>query len=285
MRYKSKRPNKSLRATHLRGFTLIELLVVIAIIAILAAILFPVFARARDNAKLARCMAHLGQIGKAIMAYTDDNDGYYPIGPSYKYDGGVKTRLDNFWTGSFIGGCQKGVGDSPYPNDRPLYKYTSGNLAMWKCPSETRQNNGPGMPYDFPSRVWGSTYCFNGVYAWEGPWPQYRQHPPLIYILMGRNYAATATATRKTSEVVHPTKLWMVAERTLHYYWNLKHATNNPNPPLGHLGDKPFSPAVFCDGHTDTIYMHGDYIVDPNGRWAYYEKGWNPCPGLRNTGL
>ena len=52
-----------------RGFTLIELLVVIAIIAILAAILFPVFARARENARKSNCISNGRQLGTALMQY------------------------------------------------------------------------------------------------------------------------------------------------------------------------------------------------------------------------
>lgn len=65
------------------AFTLIELLVVIAIIAILAAILFPVFARARENARRASCMSNLKQIALGFMMYTQDYDDRFPY-----YSGG-----------------------------------------------------------------------------------------------------------------------------------------------------------------------------------------------------
>src|SRR4028119_1194142 len=62
-----------------QGFTLIELLVVIAIIAILAAILFPVFARARESARKASCLSNLKQIGLGIMQYQQDYDEKFPM--------------------------------------------------------------------------------------------------------------------------------------------------------------------------------------------------------------
>jgi prepilin-type N-terminal cleavage/methylation domain-containing protein/prepilin-type processing-associated H-X9-DG protein len=80
-----------------QGFTLIELLVVIAIIAILAAILFPVFARARENARRTSCASNLKQMGLAVMQYTQDYDETYP--PYYQNNGapspdGVDTFSD-----------------------------------------------------------------------------------------------------------------------------------------------------------------------------------------------
>lgn len=62
-----------------RAFTLIELLVVISIIAVLAAILFPVFARARENARRASCMSNMKQMGLAVMMYAQDYDENYPL--------------------------------------------------------------------------------------------------------------------------------------------------------------------------------------------------------------
>ena len=74
-----------------QGFTLIELLVVIAIIAILAAILFPVFARAREKARSIACLSNNKQIATALMMYCQDNDGAEPDGPRTGRELGLPT--------------------------------------------------------------------------------------------------------------------------------------------------------------------------------------------------
>ncbi len=67
-------------STHRNGFTLIELLVVIAVIAILAAILFPVFARAREKARQASCLSNFKQQGLATSMHVQNYDETFPLG-------------------------------------------------------------------------------------------------------------------------------------------------------------------------------------------------------------
>jgi len=120
--------------THRRGFTLIELLVVIAIIAILAAILFPVFARAREKARQASCSSNLKQIALAELMYCQDYDekAHHCVsyGTGYKFMGG--------------GGCAgcfqryeanyNNVMAQPGRPYAPLTPYHK-NSQIWYCPS------------------------------------------------------------------------------------------------------------------------------------------------------
>jgi prepilin-type N-terminal cleavage/methylation domain-containing protein/prepilin-type processing-associated H-X9-DG protein len=104
--------NNKLRSRSSRkGFTLIELLIVIAIIAILAAILFPVFARARENARRSSCQSNLKQIGLGVMQYTQDYDETLP--PAGHFNTSPQT-----WVWMDL---------DPYIKSQQL----------WKCPSNT----------------------------------------------------------------------------------------------------------------------------------------------------
>ena len=124
------------------AFTLIELLVVIAIIAILAAILFPVFAKARERARTASCTSNLRQIGQAIAMYTGDYDDLYPYAADW-----VDKAFPVIWAPMY----QPLIAAMPllYQCVDPYLK----SQQVWVCPSDT------GIVYDYISAQMVNSPC------------------------------------------------------------------------------------------------------------------------------
>ncbi|MCC6484719.1 MAG: prepilin-type N-terminal cleavage/methylation domain-containing protein [Armatimonadetes bacterium] len=137
------------------GFTLIELLVVIAIIAILAAILFPVFVTARERSRKAVCVSNMKQIGVQFAMYSDDNRGFMPLGRDPSDGMNVQSPIPVIWEAML-----------PYAKTKE----------HWRCKSDTGyysrisfQENGRTytVGVDIPLRkpLWkytgGGSYWFN----------------------------------------------------------------------------------------------------------------------------
>jgi len=106
------------------GFTLIELLVVIAIIAVLAAILFPVFANARERSRQTRCLSNLRELTVAMREYCDDNNGTMPSVGKW-----MSNTTPQDWCGS------QGVGAPVYPEKGTIWRYTR-SRGLYICPSD-----------------------------------------------------------------------------------------------------------------------------------------------------
>jgi prepilin-type N-terminal cleavage/methylation domain-containing protein/prepilin-type processing-associated H-X9-DG protein len=132
------------------GFTLIELLVVIAIIALLAAILFPVFARARDNARRASCMSNLKQIGLGTMQYLQDNDDRFPQDVYGGVLGPDGREMEPGWNAVFW--------------QQMIYPYVKSDQIFF-CPSSPSQM---GKQIASDPRVNGRSYMLNANYSYNG---------------------------------------------------------------------------------------------------------------------
>ena len=109
------------------GFTLIELLVVIAVIAILAAILFPVFQKVRENARRASCQSNEKQLGLAFTQYEQDSDELFPDG-----------------TAGPGNGCSGWAGQ--------IYSYIK-STQVYKCPDDASVSTSPGVSYAMNSNM------------------------------------------------------------------------------------------------------------------------------------
>ena len=138
----------------IRGFTLIELLVVIAIIAILAAILFPVFARAREKAKSASCLSNIKQIALATIQYCDDNDG---VGPSLTMDANLGWVPWSAGLESYGCGLWSEASPHPAPGGTTYFYPTAG---VWQC-SAGAYMSFYSMPYQRAGDWYGTHVYWN----------------------------------------------------------------------------------------------------------------------------
>jgi prepilin-type N-terminal cleavage/methylation domain-containing protein/prepilin-type processing-associated H-X9-DG protein len=141
----------------LQGFTLIELLVVIAVIAILASILFPVFARARENARRSSCASNLKQIGLGVLQYTQDYDETFPPYFSDSVGSAPYVKPDGTKISSAVD--HGGFKDLTMP-------YIKSDQ-VFSCPSDTG-NKSDSTPFRERDQWNKSSFYFNGFTSTAG---------------------------------------------------------------------------------------------------------------------
>jgi prepilin-type N-terminal cleavage/methylation domain-containing protein/prepilin-type processing-associated H-X9-DG protein len=239
---------KNMCSSRKHGFTLIELLVVIAIIAILASILFPVFARARENARRTSCASNLKQMGLGIMQYVQDYDGLFP------YVRTLSTPKSNW-----------GQQIHPYVKSTQLFQ----------CPSNPQKDYANGMGSNGPAYPFApASYSMNdrmGSVNWanaSNPAPLHEAalDKPAQKIIVAESSAPSGTA---------PTPLYA--------YWDW--GNTNGFETYGFAGHLATGNWLFFDGHVKSmkptatlapLNMFGQF----NGNTAAQGRG---CQGYSNT--
>lgn len=226
---------------HKNAFTLIELLVVVAIIAILAAILFPVFAQAREKARQASCLSNLKQLGTAAMMYVQDYDETYPGGP--------------------------GVGSLYFPG--PLGSWS--NLPMTNGSNVGLTNVGSRLfPYVKNVQVYADPNDSDGDRFANGRWNS--QYTRISYywnngLSQGYKNSTTYTAPYAMAMIDKPAMVQMVQDNWQNYHssgdrWNVAYAD----------GHAKFSKYVDskCPGYNTTATTPGPWyrnLLNPPSSW------------------
>jgi prepilin-type N-terminal cleavage/methylation domain-containing protein/prepilin-type processing-associated H-X9-DG protein len=249
------------------AFTLIELLVVIAIIAILAAILFPVFARARENARRASCLSNLKQIGLGIAMYTQDYDEKLV---SYAYPTP---------TASFIYGWQ--VALMPYVKSTQLFI----------CPSATKLSTYNSTSCD-PTYV-STTAKGSGTYGYNYEYLGNYGASSGVYFLKDISLAAVSTP----SETVMVNEITGYVGLGATYFpqeWGVAYTgACNTSGGIYTPGTKTYGDqngrwhfdgtnTVFVDGHAK--WMKYSQLRDYNGDGAL-DNGWYQANGTKILSL
>ncbi|MBC7526260.1 MAG: prepilin-type N-terminal cleavage/methylation domain-containing protein [Chthonomonadaceae bacterium] len=243
-----------------KGFTLIELLVVIAIIAILAAILFPVFAQAREKARGISCLSNEKNIGTAMLMYAQDFDE--TIVPWLVRNSPGAVRKDRAWTGLLQPYIKNG-GNFPANGIMKCPSYSEASL---KKGANSVDCDGPGGldPY-FPAEEQYGNYGIS--FGMSSPGGAGTQTSPLYWYPGSDAYAGFA---RAMSAVVRPAETAIVSDGTTQFKIGVGWVTTfGCEAAEAHQGGGNF---VFLDGHAKRVNRNAERYIDKGTDDVYFER-------------
>jgi len=285
------------RSQSLRGFTLIELLVVIAIIAILAAILFPVFSKAREKARAASCLSNEKQMGLGLMMYFQDYDDTAPFFRCVANGGDwwsprMITWKDLIYPYMKSGG--RGYGTSTFYS-------TPGNGGAFQCPDNTAAwssalswNFGTGAAGDETGR-YPRSYAVNtdaGLNEWGGKGKNTNGSPLNFWPCVGdqtcdKNSGSVAILQSPASTIaVDETRLPFsnISHAYLEYECKLDGTPwGGISTSCGQSHTGGFTNFVFFDGHAKAVRATDAVRQDYWGTYQYCNS--NPVSGWCNSSL
>ncbi len=243
-----------------RAFTLIELLVVIAIIAILAAILFPVFAQAREKARQAVCMSNLNQSGLGINMYVQDYDEHYPQA-ILNFNGGWNNYY--LWTTPSTlratSASSMNLRNSVWSNSIQPYVKSTG---LYDCPSTEPWNIGTNPP-NTPKIA----QTFNGDLQ-DYPDAGIIEPSNIILLWSGHNKSGAMGYGSSNPELICGTS---TADCTYQSSVN-----SNGNCPTGNGGTDTLIEFGGQPSYNDHVHGNGDNedFVDGHVKWAPYSSNY-----------
>ena len=251
-----------------KGFTLIELLVVIAIIALLAAILFPVFARARENARKSSCANNLKQIAIGVAQYTQDYDESYPWAW-----GGVSGQNACWW--------------------QLLVPYIK-SQQVFSCPSDSNKTNGgngfasAGLAQGYPSGAFHISYGVNYPLFGNGSNASTMAFnlsdmpkPAQVVMMSDAGVTAAAASPWVTTNIGSKGSAWLLADPTCANNNAAKPCNSGAAGSVASAGDTNWSAAYARHLETvNTAYADGHVKATRAEFWYYNDSNWmNPRVG------